>query len=241
MKLDFSMDKAGDKYIGTIETPRPGVYDADVWEIVKRGRVFLIGTATNTGLLSEYYFKMEQGESEQKALEEINADLEVLATDGPSYMSRVTKIPRKISANRRRKLLRRNPSLYRKIDIYIVTPRGLEYWRSTNRFKSLKGAIQSAKGALPPGTKFKAGYAEEPGYYGAPMDRRQLRGNPFKEFGYLRETPEEAGYRVVQLKGKELILQDKSNGRYELYAKSPDFAGAAIYYKGNTYEFVSSR
>ena len=116
MKLDFSMDKAGDKYIGTIETPRPGVYDADVWEIVKRGRVFLIGTATNTGLLSEYYFKMEQGESEQKALEEINADLEVLATDGPSYMSRVTKIPRKISANKSRKVrmrirrVRRNSS-----------------------------------------------------------------------------------------------------------------------------------
>ena len=108
-KLDFSMAKAGDKYIGTIETPRPGVYDADVWEIVKRGRVFLIGTATNTGLLSDYYFKMEQGESEQEALEEINADLEVLATDGPSYMSRVKKIPsRKIEVSRQRAERRRN-------------------------------------------------------------------------------------------------------------------------------------
>ena len=112
-KIDFSMSKAGDKYIGTVEIPKPDVYDADVWEIVKRGRVFLIGTATNSGLLSEYYFKMEPGESEQKALEEINADLEVLATDGPSYMSRVTKIPKKISANRRRGLRRNQTPLER--------------------------------------------------------------------------------------------------------------------------------
>jgi hypothetical protein len=101
--------------------------------------------------------------------------------------------------------------------------------------------MQSAQDALPPGTKFKVQYAEEPGYYGGPMVRRQLRGNPFRVGGYLRETPEEAGYRVVQLKGRELILQDKSNGRLELYVKSRNFAGAAIYYKGNTYEFVSSR
>ena len=74
----------------------------------------------------------------------------------------------------------------------------------------------------------------------AQSEVRGLSANPFKVGGYLRETPKEAGYRVVQLKGRELILQDKSNGRYELYVKSPGFAGAAIYYKGNTYEFVSS-
>ena len=106
-KLDFSMSKAGDKYIGEMEFQKKGG-DFDLWTVIKRGRIYLIGTATNTGLLSEYYYEMDAGESEQNALEEINADLEWLATDGPSYMSRVTKIPRKISTNRRRGL-RRNP------------------------------------------------------------------------------------------------------------------------------------
>jgi len=244
----LNMYTPGEKYIGTFEIAKPNG-DYDVWEVVRRGRVFVIGTATNTGLLSDYYFKMEQGESEQKALEEINADLEVLATDGAGYMSRVTAIPKRTKEASRqradkRRNLRGNPSLYRKIDVYIVTPRGLEYWRSTNRFKSLKGAMQSAQDALPPGSKFKVQYADEPAYYDrgkfGPV-RRQLRGNPFRVGGHLRETPEEAGYRVVQLKGKELILQDKSNGRFELYVKSRNFAGAAIYYKGNSYEFVSSR
>jgi hypothetical protein len=69
---------------------------------------------------------------------------------------------------------------------------------------------------------------------------RQIRGNPFRVAGYLRETPEEAGYRVIRSKGKELILEDKSNGKRELWMKSPNFAGAAIYYKGTTYEFASS-
>ena len=104
----LNMYTKGEKYIGTFEIPKPNG-DYDVWEIVRRGRVFVIGTATNTGLLSDYYFKMEQGESEQKALEEINADLEVLATDGPSYMSRVKKIPsRKIEVSRQRAERRRN-------------------------------------------------------------------------------------------------------------------------------------
>lgn len=102
----------GEKYIGTFEIAKPNG-DYDVWEVVKRGRVFVIGTATNTGLLSDYYFKMEQGESEQKALEEINADLEVLATDGPSYMSRVKKIPKKISTNSRRGLRRNQTPMER--------------------------------------------------------------------------------------------------------------------------------
>lgn len=106
-KLDFSMAKAGDKYIGEMEFQKKGG-DFDVWTVIKRGRIYLIGTTTNTGLLSDYYYKMEAGESEQNALQEINDDLEVLARDGESYMSSVKKIPRKISSNRRRKL-RGNP------------------------------------------------------------------------------------------------------------------------------------
>jgi len=110
----LNMYTPGEKYIGTFEIAKPDG-DYDVWEVVRRGRVFVIGTATNSGLLSDYYFKMEQGESEQKALEEINADLEVLATDGPSYMSRVTKIPARkaeVSEQRaeRRRNLRGNPN-----------------------------------------------------------------------------------------------------------------------------------
>ena len=72
-------------------------------------------------------------------------------------------------------------------------------------------------------------------------ERAMPRKNPFRVGGYLRETPEEAGYRVVTRRGKELILQDKSNGQYEIWAKSPNFAGAGIHYKGTTYEFMSSR
>jgi hypothetical protein len=107
-KLDFSMAKAGDKYIGVFELDK-GNGESDIWTVIKRGRVFLIGTPTNTGLLSDYYYKMDTGESEQNALQEINSDLEVLAQDGEKYMSLVKRIPRKISPNRRRGL-RRNPA-----------------------------------------------------------------------------------------------------------------------------------
>lgn len=103
----LNMSTPGEKYIGTFEIAKPNG-DYDVWEVVRKGRVFVIGTATNSGLLTSYYFKMEQGESEQTALEEINADLEVLADDGPSYMSRVTKIPsRAMEASQRRQDRRR--------------------------------------------------------------------------------------------------------------------------------------
>ena len=88
------MAKAGDRDVGTLEIQRPnGEYD--VWDVLKRGRFYLIGSFTNTGLLSDYYFVMEPGESEQNAMEEIHHDLEVLATDGESYMSRVKRIPKK--------------------------------------------------------------------------------------------------------------------------------------------------
>lgn len=109
------MAKAGDKYLGELEFQRPdGEYD--VWTIVKRldpavagsspkgYPIYLIGTATNSGLLSDYYYKPERGESESKSLEEISADLEVLAQDGESYMSRVKRVPKKG--------LKKNPPFY---------------------------------------------------------------------------------------------------------------------------------
>jgi hypothetical protein len=67
-----------------------------------------------------------------------------------------------------------------------------------------------------------------------------VRKNPFRVGGYPRETPEEAGYRVVSLKGRSLILKDIATGKLEEWAKSPRFAGYAIRYKNNDYEFVTS-
>lgn len=109
------MAKAGDKYVGELDFQRPdGEYD--IWTIVKRldpavagsrpkgYPIYLIGTATNSGLLSDYYYTPERGESESKSLEEISADLEVLARDGEKYMSRVRRIPKKG--------LRKNPPFY---------------------------------------------------------------------------------------------------------------------------------
>lgn len=109
------MDSSGDSAIGELEIQRKdGEYD--IWTIIKRGRLLVIGTPTNTGLLSEYYYKMEPGETVQNALQEVNADLEVLATDGESYMSRVKKVPKnkKIPANALRGL-RRNEEYARQI------------------------------------------------------------------------------------------------------------------------------
>ena len=106
-KMNFPMDSSGDSAIGELEIQRKdGEYD--VWTIIKRGRLFVIGTPTNTGLLSEYYYKMEPGETVQNALQEVNADLEVLAMDGESYMSRVKKVPKnkKIPSNAIRGLRR---------------------------------------------------------------------------------------------------------------------------------------
>jgi hypothetical protein len=108
------MAKAGDKYIGELEFQKKDG-DFDVWTVIKRGRMYLIGTPTNTGLLSDYYYKMEAGESEQNALQEINDDLEAMAQGyGPSAMARIKRIPRKISPNPRRGL-RRNEEYARQI------------------------------------------------------------------------------------------------------------------------------
>jgi len=184
------MAKAGDKYIGELEFKRKdGEYDA--WTIIKRGGIYLIGTSTNTGLLSDYYYQPGPGESEQKSLEEINADLEVLATDGENYMSSLERVPKK----------RTNPVRRRK-----------RCWRG---YRPVPGMKPYSKGSC-------------------------VKVNPFRVGGYPRETPEEAGYRVVQLKGRQLILEDKADGKLELWGKSPNFAGYAIYYKNTTWEFVRS-
>ena len=133
-KLDFSMAKAGDKYIGEMEFQKKGG-DFDVWTVIKRGRIYLIGTTTNTGLLSDYYYKMEAGESEQNALQEINDDLEAMAQGyGPSAMSSVKKIPRKISTNRRRSL-RRNESTNKYEMRFDSRSTGIFVWM-TDKFMS---------------------------------------------------------------------------------------------------------
>ena len=84
-----------------------------------------------------------------------------------------------------------------------------------------------------------------PGYRPVPGKKAYSKGscvrkNPFRVGGHPRETPEEAGYRVVSLKGRTLILQDKADGKLEEWAKSNGFAGYAIRYKNNDYEFVTS-
>lgn len=125
-KMHFPMDSSGDSAIGELEIQRKdGEYD--IWTIIKRGRLFVIGTPTNTGLLSEYYYKMEPGETVQNALQEVNADLEVLAMDGESYMSRVKKVPKnkKIPSNAIRGL-RRNKD---RMDSVILSSKVVGYSR----------------------------------------------------------------------------------------------------------------
>jgi hypothetical protein len=85
------MAKKRDKYIGVMEFENKNG-EWDNWTIIKRGPVYLIGTPTNTGLLSTYFYKPERGETEQTSLEEINSDLEVLAQDGERAMSKVKRI-----------------------------------------------------------------------------------------------------------------------------------------------------
>jgi hypothetical protein len=128
------MAKAGDKYIGELEFQKKDG-DFDVWTVIKRGRMYLIGTPTNTGLLSDYYYKMEAGESEQNALQEINDDLEAMAQGyGPSAMARIKRIPRKISPNRRRGL-RRNESTNKYEMRFTPRSTGIFVWM-TDKFMS---------------------------------------------------------------------------------------------------------
>jgi hypothetical protein len=56
--------------------------------------------------------------------------------------------------------------------------------------------------------------------------------------GYLRETPSQAGYTLHKVVKGEAILIDKEDGHFELWGRSPHFAGAAIVIRGTTYEYV---
>ena len=84
----LNMETKIEKYIGYMEIECPGV-NSPIWEIVQRGNTLVVGTACNVGLLESYHMEMEEGETLQKALEELYADLVVEAQDGPAYMSRL--------------------------------------------------------------------------------------------------------------------------------------------------------
>jgi hypothetical protein len=79
---------------------------------------------------------MEPGETVQNALQEVNADLEVLATDGESYMSRVKKVPKnkKIPANALRGL-RKNESTNKYEMRFTPRSTGIFVWM-TDKFMS---------------------------------------------------------------------------------------------------------
>ena len=55
---------------------------------------------------------------------------------------------------------------------------------------------------------------------------------------FLRQTPKEAGYKVVRREKGELWLMDEATGSFELWGLSPNFAGFAIKYCGGLYEFM---
>lgn len=58
----------------------------------------------------------------------------------------------------------------------------------------------------------------------------------------IRETLEEVGMRLVELRGtspnREAVLQDDSVGYTELWSEKDDFAGYVIEIEGVGYEFV---
>jgi hypothetical protein len=63
--------------------------------------------------------------------------------------------------------------------------------------------------------------------------------NKIEETKSPKETPEEAGYTIVKLKGKELTLKNNDTDKVELWACNPGgVPGYAIVYKNKQYEFV---
>jgi hypothetical protein len=81
--------KTENEYLGCLEIETPSG-DHNVWEVERRGRVLVVGTACNVGLLEIYRMTMEDGETFDAALSECYADLQVEATDGARYMSRLS-------------------------------------------------------------------------------------------------------------------------------------------------------
>ena len=57
-----------------------------------------------------------------------------------------------------------------------------------------------------------------------------------------RETVEEAGVIVVHgpTEGKDIIIQDKQTGKFELWTENDDYTGSVLEYMGKGYEFCSS-
>lgn len=57
-----------------------------------------------------------------------------------------------------------------------------------------------------------------------------------------RETIEQAGVSVIHgpTEDKEIIIQDKHTGRFELWIENDDFSGSVLEYLGKGYEFCSS-
>lgn len=77
---------------------------------------------------------------------------------------------------------------------------------------------------------------------GRPRPRKSARGNPFsgKRIGsQYRETLAQAGYRVEErLNRQEVILEEISSGKLELWVLSDDHSGWVIEIDGKGYEFV---
>jgi hypothetical protein len=53
-----------------------------------------------------------------------------------------------------------------------------------------------------------------------------------------RETLKESGYKLIQKNKDEVILQDKEDGHFEIWAKNNHHAGYTIDIKGVGYEYV---
>lgn len=88
------------KYIGCIElnTEEDNSGEWFNWQVVMRETInaegekesrLIFGSACNVGLLGEGHLILEDWESTVEGLQELVADLRVLITDGPAYVSRI--------------------------------------------------------------------------------------------------------------------------------------------------------
>ena len=72
-----------EKYLGIMELKRKDG-DYDVWTIVRIGDRLSYGTSCNVGFLRHGYIEIGSYYNEQDALEELVAELELMAFDGRS-------------------------------------------------------------------------------------------------------------------------------------------------------------
>lgn len=75
--------------LGTMEVPLPNGMDPQSFEVLKTTDALVFGGSTNAGFLQSGYMRLEEGESENEALQELFEDLYVFYADGPSYVSRI--------------------------------------------------------------------------------------------------------------------------------------------------------